>query len=147
MLVPVASDKKDAYPLGSYCPLRFDQEPTTILNERAEYLAWWAGLNALAEDPQDLATLAVLPPSAVQKPWLGERELGKPPRIFEDVSASIYRSESKDPAAAHRALGLRRVSAARGNSPATPLARRPSSRRYSDSWLAQAKRLPVAQNG
>lgn len=134
MLVPAPSEGQSYYPLGAHCPLRYEEEPQDILNERADYLAWWAGLNALADELfAELETIAPLPPSAPQKPWLGETELGKPPRIFEDLTARIYQKESREQAAAHRALGLRRASSARGGQ-AAPIARR--SQRFSDSWLS-----------
>lgn len=126
VLVPVAPTRKDHYPDGSYCPLRFEQNTRTILEERAEYLAWWVALNAMAEDLfGELETIAVLPPSAAQKPWLGETDLGKPPRIFADLTARVYHGD-RATAAAHRALGQRRVTPARRGIPATPIARRPA---------------------
>ena len=124
ILVPVAPSGSH-YPEGAYCPLQYDQNPTSILGERAEYLAWWAGLNAIAEDLcGKLDTIAVLPPGAAQKPWLGEGDRAKPPRIFQDLSARVYQQDQVT-AAAHRALGQRRVSPARRGAPATPIARRP----------------------
>ncbi|WP_131116655.1 hypothetical protein [Lichenihabitans psoromatis] len=139
VLVPVAPSGQH-YPQGAYCPLKYDQEPKSILEERAEYLAWWAGLNALAGDLFEvLESIAVLPPSAAQKPWLGETDAGKPPRIFADLSARMYRKDDRETAAAHRALGMRRLSPARRGAPAVPLAIRPA-KRVSEAWLARAVR-------
>jgi hypothetical protein len=128
VLVPVAPSRKDAYPPGSYCPLRYDTDPDVVLGERAEYLAWWGGLNALAEDLADrLESIVVLPPAAAQKPWLEHRTAVKSHRVLQDLRTTIYRKEDRQTAAAHRALGHRRLMPGRRGMTATPIARRPAS--------------------
>lgn len=108
-LVPVKVRAKGEYPFGAYSPLVYDPSPQTIAEERAEYLVWWGALEAIAGELQGkLASIAVLPPGAAQRPWLDKRELAKPPRLFSDVTARVYRTEVQEAAAAHRALGLRR---------------------------------------
>lgn len=126
VLVPVKATRANHYPDGSFCSLQFDQEPKTILRERADYLAWWGALHLIAAELfGELETFAVLPPSAPQKPWLGEAELGKPARVFADLTARVYHDD-RATAAAVRSLGQRRLQPARRGVPAAPIARRPS---------------------
>lgn len=114
-LVQAEARRKDDYPFGSHCPLAYAPDPQTIAGERAEWLVWWGALSAIAEALSGkLASIAILPPSAPQRPWLGEEDLGKPPRVFEDLSARTYQREQRETAAAHRALGLRGSLGARG---------------------------------
>lgn len=60
-----------------------------------------------------LATIAVLAPSAPQRPWAGDREAGKPARIFEDLRGRVYQTPQRERAAAARRLGTRRASTER----------------------------------
>jgi len=79
----VGAEGKDRYPRGAYCVLEWD-EPKSILMERAEYAAWWAGLDVLAHKLSGkLASIAVLPPAAAQRPWTGEADAAKPKRILD----------------------------------------------------------------
>jgi hypothetical protein len=83
----VGAEGKDRYPRGAYCILEWD-EPKSILMERAEYAAWWAGLDLLAHELAGrLATIAVLPPAAAQRPWTGEEDAAKPKRILDNLSS------------------------------------------------------------
>jgi hypothetical protein len=59
---------KNLYTLGSYCPLRWEPSPLSIVMGRAEYVAWHHGLDQLARTLQ-LEKFTVLPPAAPQTPW------------------------------------------------------------------------------
>lgn len=71
---------KNLYTLGSYCPLRWDPSPLSIIMSRAEYVAWHYGLGKLSET-LELEKFIVLPPTAPSTPWLDGREL--PRRVFK----------------------------------------------------------------
>jgi hypothetical protein len=75
---PATSTKrKDHYPNGAYCRLDWEADPQTMLNDRAEYWAWGAGLAALAVALADrLETRAALPLAAPRAPWRGEADAG-----------------------------------------------------------------------
>ncbi|MDX7953371.1 hypothetical protein P7D22_19590 [Lichenihabitans sp. Uapishka_5] len=114
-LVPVEGNR-GTYPSGSHSPLRFDPDPRGMVEERAEYAAWWAALDLLAADlSARLDTIAVLPPSAPQRPWIDPGEAPKPLRIFADLSdrSHIHRTQARQTYEAHRALGARRHISAR----------------------------------
>ena len=114
-LVPVGLLKSGDYPVGSHCPLKYEPEPKLIAQERAEYAVWWAALNALATElAGTLSSVSVLEPAAAQRPWSENRDLGKPARVFDDVSARVYRQQQRQTAAAYRALGHRRPVGVRG---------------------------------
>ncbi len=69
----VGAEGKDRYPRGAYCAIEWD-DPKSIVIERAEYAAWWAGLDLLAHELSGkLASIAVLPPAAAQRPWAARR--------------------------------------------------------------------------
>lgn len=115
MLMPVEVRLKGVYPSGAHCPLKFSPSPQEVMNERAEYAAWWAALDTLAADlTGSLDSVAVLPPGAAQRPWLGDGEAARPPRVFDDLSAPVYKAQSRQTAEAYRALGVRRGFGARG---------------------------------
>jgi hypothetical protein len=59
------------YVVGSYCPLRWEPSPIWIAEQRAEYLAWWRGLDTLALMLGDrLARFFPTRPAAPEMPWL-----------------------------------------------------------------------------
>lgn len=125
VLAPVEVRLKGVYPTGAICPLTFCPDPKVVVNERAEYVAWWAALNTLTEDlAGQLTSIAVIGPGAAQRPWLGEAELTKPPKIFADLGAPVYRTQAQQTAAAYRALGARRSFGRRRAGAATPSPRR-----------------------
>lgn len=126
VLAPVRTRDKGIYPTGSHCPLTFSPDPKTVAAERAEYAAWWAALSTLTEElAGSLETIALIPPAAAQRPWFGECEQAKPPRVFQDLTASVYRNQARETAAAYRALGGRRsFGVRRGTGAAVPQARR-----------------------
>lgn len=114
-LVPVTAEHKNSYPFGAYSPLEYDPSPQSIADERAEHLVWWGALAGIASELEGkLSTIAVLSPGAAQRPWIDRRALGKPPRLFQDLRSGVHRREEREIAAAHRMLGLRRSSGARG---------------------------------
>lgn len=60
---------KAAYSPGSHCPLTWDPSPISVAETRADYLAWWRGLNLLAKTLV-LQDFDVLPPTAPEMPWV-----------------------------------------------------------------------------
>lgn len=60
---------RNLYSLGSYCPLKYEPSPLSIVSSRAEYVAWHNGLTKLSEMLQ-LEKFIALPPKASQTPWL-----------------------------------------------------------------------------
>ena len=58
---------KDWYSIGTYCPLKWWPSPITIAEARADYLAWWRGLNMLLG--LQLEKFTPTPPAAVEMPW------------------------------------------------------------------------------
>lgn len=60
---------RNLYSTGSYCPLKYEPSPLSIISSRAEYVAWHDGLTRLAESLQ-LAKFVALPPRASPTPWL-----------------------------------------------------------------------------
>ena len=69
---------KNLYTEGSYCPLQFSPSPLTIAEIRADYLAWWRGLNALVAT-LELTEHAALPPVSPEMPWLEPARSPSPP--------------------------------------------------------------------
>jgi hypothetical protein len=65
-------ERKGWYSAGSYCPLRWWPSPVTIAEARADYLAWWRGLDVLARELK-LTEHKALPPIAAPLPWLDLR--------------------------------------------------------------------------
>lgn len=60
---------RNRYSLGSYCPLKYEPSPLSIISSRAEYVAWHNGLMKLSQTLV-LAKFVALPPKASQTPWL-----------------------------------------------------------------------------
>ena len=59
------------YSTGSYCPLRWEPCPITIAEARADYLAWWRGLDQLARSlAGQLEKFHPLRPGTSEMPWL-----------------------------------------------------------------------------
>jgi hypothetical protein len=63
---------RNLYSIGSYCPLKWEPSPLSIVSSRAEYVAWHDGLTRIAETIQ-LAKFTPLPPKASRTPWLEEQ--------------------------------------------------------------------------
>lgn len=107
------AEGKDRYPAGAYCTLVWD-DAQAILFERAEYAAWWAGLDLLAHElTGKLVSISVLPPSAAQRPWAGEIDLGKPVRVLDSPSSRARVRDQQETELARRLLAHRRRSATR----------------------------------
>jgi hypothetical protein len=77
---------KNLYTIGSYCPLRWDPSPLSIVMSRAEYVAWHYGLAKLAEI-LELEKFTVLPPKAPRLPWLDGA--APPRRVIRTPSKSM----------------------------------------------------------
>lgn len=60
---------RNLYTAGSYCPLRWEPSPLSIVMARAEYAAWYAGMSQLAAR-LDLVDHIALAPAAAPTPWL-----------------------------------------------------------------------------
>jgi hypothetical protein len=72
---PVAAPKRkgDAYPDGAYGLLDWDPDWQTIVSDRADYLAWRLGLDALREALDGaLQRIRAMAPRAALAPWLGD---------------------------------------------------------------------------
>lgn len=59
---------KGRYSEGSHCPIRWWPSPITIAEARADYLAWWRGLDQLARQLR-LGEHDPHPPLAPEFPW------------------------------------------------------------------------------
>jgi hypothetical protein len=64
---------KDRYTVGSYCPLRYEPSPMTVVHSRADYAAWHRGLVVLSETLL-LEKFVALPPKASPTPWFDSEE-------------------------------------------------------------------------
>ncbi|SFM00286.1 hypothetical protein SAMN03159423_4842 [Bradyrhizobium sp. NFR13] len=71
---------KDLYTVGSYCPLRYDPSPMTVVHSRADYAAWHRGLLVLSET-LELEKFVALPPKAPATPWF-EDEVEERSRVL-----------------------------------------------------------------
>lgn len=99
---PAPATRAGQYPRGAFCPLDWTPSPQSVVDERADYLAWWVALDQLARDLSGLlATITALAPSAPMRPWAGDRELGKPPALFRP-SDPVYRRGARTAIEARR---------------------------------------------
>lgn len=115
----VGAEGKDRYPRGAYCAIEWD-DPKSIVIERAEYAAWWAGLDLLAHELSGkLASIAVLPPAAAQRPWAGETDAAKPKRILDNPSSRKRLREQRVDQVVDYLLSHRRKSSPRKPKAAT----------------------------
>lgn len=102
---------KDRYPTGAFCSLVWD-DPSTILWERADYAAWWAGIDLLAHElVGKLDTIAVLPPAAGQRPWAGDVDGQMPRRVLDAPGSRAKLREQQITDLARRLLAHRRRNA------------------------------------
>jgi hypothetical protein len=62
---------RNLYSAGSYCPLKWEPSPLSIVSSRAEYVAWHDGISQLART-MVLAKFIALPPKASRTPWLND---------------------------------------------------------------------------
>lgn len=67
---------KNRYTIGSHCPIQWEPSPISILQTRADYLAWHHGLSTLAST-LELDRFTILPPSAPQLPWFYPECVGR----------------------------------------------------------------------
>lgn len=117
----VAAVGKDRYPAGAYCAIEWD-DPKVILRERADYAAWWAGLDLLAHELRGkLETIAVLDIAAPQRPWAGEVEIAAPRRVLDAPASRARLREEQENFLVRRILAHRRRNASRRR-PAKPAA-------------------------
>ena len=107
--VAVVALRRGLYPSGAYGVVQWSPDPQEIINERAEYAAWRAGLEWLAADlAGELETRTPLAPRAAARPWLGELD-GEPIRdLFGPGAERVYIGADAAAQAASRAIGRRR---------------------------------------
>ncbi len=108
--VAVRAKRKNSYPSGAYCKLEYEPDPQTVVNERAEYLVWRAGLAALAERLHEagLTAYTALPPAAAQRPWMGDVDGAAIADLFRPGAEGVYAGEEARALAAERRTGRRR---------------------------------------
>lgn len=117
----VTAQGKDRYPTGAYCAIEWDN-PKVILRERADYAAWWAGLDLLAHELRGkLETISVLDIAAPQRPWAGEVEIAAPRRVLDAPASRARLREQQENFLVRRILDHRRRQAGRRR-PAKPAA-------------------------
>lgn len=75
---------KDLYTVGSYCPLRYDPSPMSVVHSRADYAAWHRGLVVLSETLV-LDKFKPLPPKAPETPWFDGVEPEQVSRVIPVV--------------------------------------------------------------
>ena len=118
---PVTAVAKDRYPTGAYCAIEWDC-PKAILRERADYAAWWAGLDLLAHELRGkLETISVLDIAAPQRPWAGEVAIATPRRVLDNPASRKALREANENYLVRRILDHRRRNASRRR-PAKPAA-------------------------
>lgn len=64
---------RNHYSTGSYCPLQWEPSPISVVQARAEYVAWFDGLEHLARTLL-LEDFQPLPPVAPRSPWFSQPE-------------------------------------------------------------------------
>jgi len=107
--VAVTAKRKDLYPAGAYCVLEWDPGAQELVNERAEYAGWRAGLEWLAVELSDtLESRAALPPRAAARPWMGETDAPALRDFFTAGETAVYEGLEAATLAAERAAGRRR---------------------------------------
>lgn len=75
---------RDLYTVGSYCPLRYEPSPITVVHSRADYAAWHKGLVVLSET-LSLEKFVALPPKASPTPWF-DGEVHEDSRVLRPTS-------------------------------------------------------------
>jgi hypothetical protein len=112
---PVQGARRGVYPSGSFCILEYEPSPQSIINDRAEYLAWRLALGELAELLSGrLERIAALPPAAALAPWLGDRDGDKPRDLFGLGAERIYTATQALAVRARREARSRRTIAPSG---------------------------------
>lgn len=73
-VVAKRTGKKDTYPTGAFCKIRYTPSAGTVALDRARYAGWWAGLAHVAElvRVMGLATIEITGLSAPRSPWTEE---------------------------------------------------------------------------
>lgn len=106
----VRAKRKNSYPPGAYCRLEYDPDPQMLVNERAEYAVWRAGLAALAEVLHDanLSAHAAMPPAAAFRPWMGDLDGEAIPDLFRPGAENVYAGDEARGLAAERSTARRR---------------------------------------
>jgi hypothetical protein len=74
---------RNLYTSGSYCPLKWEPSPVSVLQSRADYLAWRNGLVVLC-GRLNLSKFIPLPPKAPEFPWIDPEDEGEIVSILPD---------------------------------------------------------------
>ena len=107
--VACAATRKGVYPAGAYGVLEYAPDPQEIVNERAEYAVWRAGLEWLAAALSDaLESRTALAPRAARRPWMGDRDGAAAPDLFRPGAEGVWSGDEAATLAAERAAGKRR---------------------------------------
>ncbi len=106
---PCVAKRKGLYPDGAFGIVDWSPYPQEIMNDRAEYSAWRAGLESLARELCDsLESRVALAPRAAVRPWLGELD-GDPVRdVFGPGADRVISGKQAAQLAAERRTGRRR---------------------------------------
>ena len=106
---PCPPKRKDSYATGAYCIVDWRPEPQELVDERATYAGWVAGLFWLAADLSGkLETRSALTPRAALRPWMGERD-GEPVRdLYGSGADRVFGGDEAAALKAERAAGRRR---------------------------------------
>jgi hypothetical protein len=107
--VAVSAIRKGLYPAGAYGVVECDPAPQALVDERAEYAAWRAGLEWLAAElAGELETRAPLPPRAAALPWAGDVDAEPVRDVFAPGARGVYDSAEAAMLEGSRATGRRR---------------------------------------
>jgi hypothetical protein len=104
---------RNRYTSGSHCPIQWEPSPISILQTRADYLAWHHGLVMLAQTVE-LEKFIILPPSAPQLPWFYPEQKGRvidvsTGEVFETLPLTPDRPRAGPRAPRKRASAVRSV--------------------------------------
>jgi hypothetical protein len=66
---------RNRYSAGSFCPLKYEPSPESVVLARADYVVWLEALHELAATVE-LTRFTLLPPRAAVAPWFGGSDAG-----------------------------------------------------------------------
>jgi len=104
-----ALKRRNHYPDGAFGVVEWEPRPQELVDERAEYAAWRAGLEWLAAGLAGaLETRTVLPPRAAWRPWAGDVEAEPLRDLFAPGALGVHDATEAAQFEASRATGRRR---------------------------------------
>ena len=93
--VAVTAKRKNDFPVGAYGVVEWEPRPQELVDERAEYAAWRAGLEWLTGALAGaLESRALLAPRAAWRPWAGEQDAEPVRDLFAPGALGVYDSTS-----------------------------------------------------